>query len=335
MDSIELKNYIGHVKDLEMSCYKQARYIKELQNVLEEVQHPRIYAEVERKEDKPMGILASICAGIVGIFGSAIAGCVIDLFIYFILCILVIGLWLLNIVLKASWISAILDWNPPMWLIIAVLGIPILLCVLIGIGIFIVLIISSIQGKIKNKRLKKEIKKENEHIAELNKNIQSQVPIKTQNVKKEIERARKQFNETYGLLQKYYDENIIYEDYRGLVPMCMIYQYLESKRCDQLEGPYGAYNKYDYEKNAHIIVTQLGEIINNLNKIEENQGTIAEAIRKANTNVTKLSNIVQEQSESLERIESNQENANYYNQITATNTAYLSWITTHAYIAEK
>lgn len=91
-----------------------------------------------------------------------------------------------------------------------------------------------------------------------------------------------------GALGKLYAENIIYPKYRNMVAVTMIYEYLESGRCSQLEGPDGAYNLYEMELRQNIIIGQLSSIMDNLERIKENQFTLYNEIVEANGNTSSL-----------------------------------------------
>ena len=81
-----------------------------------------------------------------------------------------------------------------------------------------------------------------------------------------------------------YEEGIIYSKYRNLVAVSTIYEYLASGRCDQLEGPNGAYNLYEMELRQNIVIGQLSTITEHLEQIKENQYTLYYEIQKANRN---------------------------------------------------
>lgn len=81
-----------------------------------------------------------------------------------------------------------------------------------------------------------------------------------------------------------YEEGIIYSKYRNLVAVSTIYEYLASGRCDQLEGPNGAYNLYEMELRQNIVIGRLSTITEHLEQIKENQYTLYYEIQNANRN---------------------------------------------------
>lgn len=58
---------------------------------------------------------------------------------------------------------------------------------------------------------------------------------------------RDQISKTKATLQKLYGLNIVYPKYRTIVPVTMFCEYMESGRCEALDGADGAYNKYEEE----------------------------------------------------------------------------------------
>ena len=54
----------------------------------------------------------------------------------------------------------------------------------------------------------------------------------------------------------------------------MFFEYLSAGRCDALEGTYGAYNLYESECRANLIISQLNQIFESLEQIKKNQFTV-------------------------------------------------------------
>lgn len=97
-------------------------------------------------------------------------------------------------------------------------------------------------------------------------------------------------------LESLYAENIIYPKYRNMVAVTTIYEYLESGRCSQLDGPDGAYNLYEMELRQNVIIGQLSSIASNLERIKERQfalyNEVNEANQRANTLLTNIGDSV-------------------------------------------
>ncbi len=85
------------------------------------------------------------------------------------------------------------------------------------------------------------------------------------------EKLKQAYRCTVDNLTNTYAANIIYKKYQTVEACASIYDYLESERCYTLEGPYGAYNKYDDDLAKGIIIKKLEEISSKMDVIIENQ----------------------------------------------------------------
>lgn len=81
----------------------------------------------------------------------------------------------------------------------------------------------------------------------------------------------KPLKETKENLERVYSKNIIYPKYRNLPALTSIYEYYVTGRCEELSGPYGAYNLYEDEVRKDKVISQLNTIIANLEQIKQNQ----------------------------------------------------------------
>ena len=86
-------------------------------------------------------------------------------------------------------------------------------------------------------------------------------------------------------LDQLYAENVIFPKYRNFVAISAINEYLQSGRCDKLEGPDGAYNLYEMELRQNIIIAQLSSIIDNLEQIKNNQFSLYQELQAANQTI--------------------------------------------------
>lgn len=68
-----------------------------------------------------------------------------------------------------------------------------------------------------------------------------------------------------------YDMDIIFPKYRNLPCVATMLEYLQSGRCSELEGPAGAYNLYESELRANLIISRLDNIAAVLEKIKNTQ----------------------------------------------------------------
>lgn len=150
-------------------------------------------------------------------------------------------------------------------------------------------------------------------------------------------------NQTEKILKFYYDKDIIYPKYRGLIPVTSFCDYLKSGVCDTLEGHEGCYNKYDVEVRLDMIIYQLDEVLSELEDIKENQFTLYKEMARCNSLLSSISSDIDTLSSDMNRnyeeikeqtikaIRNNeQSNAmlTYYAQETSRNVEYMKWLQT-------
>ena len=121
------------------------------------------------------------------------------------------------------------------------LAVPVIGLIIFGC-LFAYIISAGISG---NKEDKKWCAEQKQQYEELISNIDRQkeairqaLPI----LNNDYEILEKQYQETRSLLTKYYDLDIIYPKYRGIVPIAMFVQYFESGIVYRLQGPDGAFH---------------------------------------------------------------------------------------------
>ena len=89
-------------------------------------------------------------------------------------------------------------------------------------------------------------------------------------------------------LSQMYAMDILYPKYQNIVAVATIYEYIDSGRCSELTGPNGAYNLYESELRANLIIGSLSQINQNLQGIRENQFALYTLIEESNRSVTRL-----------------------------------------------
>ena len=104
-----------------------------------------------------------------------------------------------------------------------------------------------------------------------------------------------------------YNQGIIYSKYRNFVAVATMLEYLESGRCEQLDGPNGAYNLYEMEIRQNVVIAQLSQIVENLSGIQNSQYLLWEKISESQEEIASL----------LVDIKDDTKIGNYYNQVVA------------------
>ena len=143
-------------------------------------------------------------------------------------------------------------------------------------------------------------------------------------MERERQKLFDKWNETKSLLDRLYNMEIdnrliIYPKYRNIVPITMFIEYLDSRRCSELEGPEGAYNIYENEARLNVIITKLDMVIERLDSIRENQYYLYETMSEIN----KKSDVIHRE---LLKISDNTQMTAFYSEITASNTSALAMI---------
>ena len=98
----------------------------------------------------------------------------------------------------------------------------------------------------------------------------------------------KSLKETKENLERVYAKNIIYPKYRNLPALTSIYEYYVTGRCEELSGPYGAYNLYEDEVRKDKIISQLNTVIANLEQIKQNQYKLYEQVCQIQSNTNRM-----------------------------------------------
>ena len=100
----------------------------------------------------------------------------------------------------------------------------------------------------------------------------------------EMNKVSMKLKEQYEVLQEILSAHIIYEKYNDIVAWNTFYEYFVTGRVKEFSGPDGAYNLYESEKRANIIISKLDDILIKMEEIKENQYTLYRAV-KENTEV--------------------------------------------------
>lgn len=292
----ECKEYIRNIKDLEISCYQLRRLQDGLENELRRAEIRKRELSTEKIEEPLQDSLIkdlflSVAAGL---FYGTVPGVVLG-FIF--------GITSIDRFFKLA---------------LTLVGI---FSGFIATFFFINSLIESKNYKKTNqeKREKYEIAKQR-HVQNISSNNARLHLIPT-----EIKKCNEEYEKTKDLLRQYYNLNFIYPKYRGMVPVCTLYEYLESGRCFSLIGHEGAYNLYESELRMNLIIEKLDDIIYRLDDIQSSQRMLVNEIKRSNAMIDNIC-------KSVVNIAQNTELTQYYSKITATNTAYLAWL---AYLDQK
>lgn len=305
MEKEDLKNYLKCAYELEASIFNQKRVYnavyREYQAALSSY-HVTKELPYKQAEEPDCGFIL-------------IGGIIIGILVFFI-----VGANIINI--SFGILSGILK-------IAAVIIFAAVVGSLVGglVGFLIEKLVETIQmkGVIRQVELENmEIDRHNEKIRVVNSTAKALARRKAAAVEVRLNEIKSNINQTKALLDQVYSYDIIFTKYRKLVAVSSFYEYFVSGRCEQLEGHYGAYNKYEDELRHNLIIDKLEEVIVNLKDIketlEENQLMLYRAIQEGNSSLQKIERGIQGMSASIQKIENNEEITAYNSRISASNS---------------
>lgn len=159
--------------------------------------------------------------------------------------------------------------------------------------------------------LKKAEKIYGERITELekleaeNSHVLSPSGLLNESIEKEIQEAEQLLKKLYLARNELYAYNIVFIKYRDIVALSTFYEYLMSGRCTSLEGADGAYNIYEAEIRANMIISQLSVVIEKLEEIKQGQYMLYSELQTANASLSSLNEKMDNAVKSIESIETN------------------------------
>lgn len=107
-------------------------------------------------------------------------------------------------------------------------------------------------------------------------------------LKANIDAVEKQFTTSLLTLDKLYSANIIHPKYRDLTAVSSLYEYIDTGRCSQLEGPNGAYNMFESEVRLDHILLKMDDVIRQLDSIRQSQYQLYVAVSEGNRRTASL-----------------------------------------------
>lgn len=129
-------------------------------------------------------------------------------------------------------------------------------------------------------RYNKELNSVREHNEWVRQEYNKNYPIWEQNNQENLALLSKHLSHTKELLAKLYTHDFVYSKYQNLPALTSIYEYILTGRCDELTGPHGAYNLYEDEVRKDMVISQLNTVIENLEKIKQNQYMLYQQVKK-------------------------------------------------------
>lgn len=131
-------------------------------------------------------------------------------------------------------------------------------------------------------------------------------------------------NAKNNLLQ-IYSENVLPQKYRTLNAVVTLYEYLETGRCNIIQGHGGIYDTYEVEKIHLAQLQQMIQMNETLSRIEDNQRYICQELRQANYILSEINSSLHMIEKTNAEIAHNTAISAVANRQTAAATQWMAW----------
>lgn len=126
-------------------------------------------------------------------------------------------------------------------------------------------------------------------------------------------------------LMQIYSENVLPQKYRTLTAVATLYEYLETGRCNTIQGHGGIYDTYEVESLHLAQLQQMVQMNRTLSRMEDNQRYICQELRQANRTLSSINASLNEIEKTNAEIAKNTAISAAANQQTAAATSWLAW----------
>lgn len=122
-------------------------------------------------------------------------------------------------------------------------------------------------------------------------------------LEKEMTEAERLLKELFTARNTLYAYNVVFPKYRNIVALSTFCEYLVTGRCDSLEGANGAYNLYESECRADMIISQLSVVIDSLEQVKQNQYMIYSELQNIRSDLADLNSTMNAALKSIRSID--------------------------------
>lgn len=122
-----------------------------------------------------------------------------------------------------------------------------------------------------------------------------------------------------------YSKNILPAKYRSLNAVATLYEYLETGRCNTIEGHGGIYDTYETDLQRGMIIETLTDIRDSMYRIEANQQLLYRELQQANRTLSSINSSLVEIEKTNAEIAKNTSISAVANQQTAASARWMAW----------
>lgn len=122
-----------------------------------------------------------------------------------------------------------------------------------------------------------------------------------------------------------YSKNILPTKYRSLNAVATLYEYLETGRCNTIQGHGGIYDTYETDLQRHVIIETLTDIRDSMYRIEANQQLLYRELQQANRTLSTIKSNLAEIEKTNAEIAHNTAISAVANQQTAAAARWMAW----------
>lgn len=122
-----------------------------------------------------------------------------------------------------------------------------------------------------------------------------------------------------------YAQDVLPERYRSFSTVATLYDYLETGRCDKIQGHGGIYDTYENDLRQGLIIERLTEISNGLSRKEANQQMLYMELRQANVALSDIGQSLAQIEKSDAEIAANTAISAVADQQTAASLNWMAW----------
>lgn len=126
-------------------------------------------------------------------------------------------------------------------------------------------------------------------------------------------------------LTNFYAENVLPAKYRSLNAVATLYEYLETGRCNTIQGHGGIYDTYENDLRLGLIIQNLVEMNNRLADIQANQRLLYQELQQANRTLSGINSSLNNIEKTNEEIAKNTAISAVADQQTAVAARWMAW----------